>query len=562
MVMIDHLNPANPENETFLNMLQAISIFPLLSLCLPAQEMESTDTVKIQHYLSAAMPSKIHAVEVTGEMVIISGHDNQRASLLEVPFHENGWGKVNPSHIHPITPDSQGNFSISLPRKVQGNDRIYRKWMLAIREKEGWQPLTHSQYPTSIFSANPADTEIKPGRKGLGAMGLDRPISDLDELNISGVTVNIVLNALVRSKPEPNTTPFDFEGHTWHANNQEIHRLDRILQETAKRRILVSAIILIGQPGNSPPGSWHRMVSHPKADASAFFVMPNLHDADGARAFGAALYFLAARYSGSTHGRIHHWIMHNEADQGWMWANAGVLSSLEYLDLYHKSLRMAHLVSRQFNPGAKAFISLTHHWSIAGGKHNHPSKKLLDHLLAFSRAEGDFDWAIAHHPYPQNLTKPRVWEDNQATFSRNTQKITFKNLEVLDDWVRDPAHQFLGKQNRTLHLTEQGFNSPDYSEKSLKDQAAGMAYGWNKVKRLPSITMVHYHNWVDNRHEFGLRIGLRKFPDEPGDPLGKKPIWHFLKAADTPGEAETAKPYLPWIGIQNWEQIMHKGNLN
>ena len=74
--------------------------------------------------------------------------------------------------------------------------------------------------------------------------------------------------------------------------------------------------------------------------------------------------------------------------------------------------------------------------------------------------------------------------------------------------------------------------------------------------------MVHYHNWVDNRHEFGLRIGLRKFPDEPGDPLGKKPVWHFLKAADTPGEAETAKPYLPWIGIQNWEQIMHKGNLN
>lgn len=560
--MIDHLNPANPENETFLNMLQAISIFPLLSLCLPAQEMESTDTVKIQHYLSAAMPSKIHAVEVTGEMVIISGHDKQRASLLEVPFHENGWGKLNPSHIHPITPDSQGNFSISLPRKVQGNDRIYRKWMLAIREKEGWQPLTHSHYATSIFSANPADTDIKPGRKGLGAMGLDRPISDLDELNISGVTVNIVLNALVRSKPEPNTTPFDFEGHTWHANNQEINRLDRILQETAKRRILVSAIILIGQPGNSPPGSWHRMVSHPKADASAFFVMPNLHDADGARAFGAALYFLASRYGSSKHGRIHHWIMHNEADQGWMWANAGVLTSLEYLDLYHKSLRMAHLVSRQFNPGAKAFISLTHHWSIAGGKHNHPSKKLLDHLLAFSRAEGDFDWAIAHHPYPQNLTKPRVWENNQATFSRNTQKITFKNLEVLDDWMRDPAHQFLGKQNRTLHLTEQGFNSPDYSEKSLMDQAAGMAYGWNKVKRLPSITMVHYHNWVDNRHEFGLRIGLRKFPDEPGDPLGKKPVWHFLNAADTPGEAETAKPYLPWIGIQNWEQIMHKGNLN
>jgi len=560
--MIVPLNLANIENGIMVTILQAISIFPVLSLCLLAQDTEGSETMKIQTYLSAAMPSKIQAVDVTAEVVTISGQAKQMASLLEVPFHENGWGKLNPLHIHPITLDGQRNFRISLPRKIQGSDRVYRKWMLAVSDKQGWQPLTHAHYATSIFSANPADTDIKPGRKGLGAMGLDRPISDLDALNISGVTVNIVLNALVRSQPEPNTTPFEFEGRTWHATNNEINRLDRILQETAKRSILVSAIILIGQPGNSPPGSWHRMVSHPKADASAFFVMPNLHDADGASAFGAALYFLANRYSSSKHGRIHHWIMHNEADQGWMWANAGVLTSLEYLDLYHKSLRMAHLVSRQFNPGAKAFISLTHHWTLAGGKHNHPSKKLLDHLLAFSQAEGDFDWAIAHHPYPQNLTKPRVWEDTQATFSRNTQKITFKNLEVLDDWVRDTGHQYLAKQNRTLHLTEQGFNSPDYSEKSLTDQAAGMAYGWNKVKRLPSITMVHYHNWVDNRHEFGLRIGLRKFPDEPGDPLGKKPIWHFLKAADTLSEDEAAKPYLKWIGIQNWDQIMHKGSLN
>lgn len=35
-----------------------------------------------------------------------------------------------------------------------------------------------------------------------------------------------------------------------------------------------------------------------------------------------------------------------------------------------------------------------------------------------------------------------------------------------------------------------------------------------------------------------LRIGLRKYPDEPGDPSGKKPIWHLYRALGTAGEEE------------------------
>ena len=129
-------------------MLQAISIFPLLAFCLLGQK---TDAERIQAYVSRPEESRISSVEVTHEGVKIHGKSGSGASLLEVPFHENGWGKLNPSHIHPIKPDSQGNFSISLPRKVQGNDRIYRKWMLANKEGDGWQPLTHSHYALSLI---------------------------------------------------------------------------------------------------------------------------------------------------------------------------------------------------------------------------------------------------------------------------------------------------------------------------------------------------------------------------------------------------------------------------
>ena len=184
---------------------------------------------------------------------------------------------------------------------------------------------------------------------------------------------------------------------------------------------------------------------------------------------------------------------------------------------------------------------------------------MLEHLLAFSKAEGDFNWAIAYHPYPQDLRNPRTWEDTKATYRLDTPQITFKNLEVLDAWVKLPSTKFLGKYQRTGHLPEQGPNSPDYSQKSLNEQAASMAYAWKKLERLSSIGLFHYHNWIDNRGEGGLRIGLRRFPDDKDDPQGAKPVWKIFQAADTANEDASFEPVKKVIGIQDWKEIQYRG---
>ncbi len=230
------------------------------------------------------------------------------------------------------------------------------------------------------------------------------------------------------------------------------------------------------------------------------------------------------------------------------------------MELYQRSMRIADLISRQYDPHMRPFISLTHHWSNKGEPGWHGSQNLLRLLTRFCAAEGDFPWALAYHPYPQDLTNPRTWEDNQANFTLDSPKITPKNLEVLDAFMKRPEMLYRGEV-RPVHLSENGFNSPDYSEKSLADQAAGMAFAWKKMAPLTSIQVWHYHNWIDNRGEGGLRIGLRKFPDEPGDPGGKKPIWHLYQALGTPREEEAAAPYLKTIGIPSWDQAIHTGEI-
>ena len=86
-----------------------------------------------------------------------------------------------------------------------------------------------------------------------------------------------------------------------------------------------------------------------------------------------------------------------------------------------------------------------------------------------------------------------------------------------------------------------------------------MAIAWKKMEKLSSIKSWQYHNWIDNRKEGGLRIGLRKFPDAEGDPYGKKPIWHLYQAMGTSKEDEVFAPYLKTIGILSWDEVIHKG---
>ncbi len=107
-------------------------------------------------------------------------------------------------------------------------------------------------------------------------------------------------------------------------------------------------------------------------------------------------------------------------------------------------------------------------------------------------------------------------------------------------------------------LSEKVPNSPDYSVRALQEQAAALAYVWPKIRRLDTIEGFQFHNWIDNRREGGLRIGLRRFPDDADDPFGRKPIWHVYRALDTPDESKATAFALPIIGVKDWPEVPYR----
>ena len=151
------------------------------------------------------------------------------------------------------------------------------------------------------------------------------------------------------------------------------------------------------------------------------------------------------------------------------------------------------------------------------------------------------------------MTNPKTWEDSQALFDKNTPLITFKNLEVLNEWAFASENKYKGKKKRVIWLSENGINSRSYSDTDLQIQAAGCAYAWKKVERLKGIDAFIWHNWSDVKEE-GICLGLRKYAVEP-DPLGRKPVWYVYQAAGTSREEEVFKPYLTYIQIKDWDEI-------
>ncbi|MGH8024058.1 MAG: DUF5722 domain-containing protein, partial [Limisphaerales bacterium] len=237
--------------------------------------------------------------------------------------------------VTPLITDGQGNFKITVKRLTasarQRRDRLFSRWAVVCSQDGIWQWLSAARYADSVAVRWRLPAESPRSKKGLSGFSANREYeNDLDELGIASVTVNIVLDQLIHDSSGPHRKAFVFGGRTWFLDKAYVSTLDRTLRETARRHIIVSAIILVAPAGRFPESRYARQLAYPGATPAGIYVMPNLTSRDGFMAFAAALDFLCQRYSRphGRHARIDNWILGNEVDSGWVWTNAGEQTAL------------------------------------------------------------------------------------------------------------------------------------------------------------------------------------------------------------------------------------------
>ena len=344
-------------------------------------------------------------------------------------------------------------------------------------------------------------------------------------------------------------------------NERYLEQLDRQIKPLSEADIVVSLILLYYRSGQA---SLDALMLHPKYDLNAPNNLSafNTSTEQSAAAFSACVEALAKRYSpaNSRHGRVWNYIVGNEVNSHWFWANMGRVTMEEFADDYLRAVRACHIAVRKHSAHARVYISLEHHWNIRypGGdaQQAFAGRPFVEYFTRRAKEGGDFDWHMAFHPYPEDLFNCRTWNDKSATHSSDTPRITFKNIEQLTAFMAQPEILYKGEPRRII-LSEQGFHSTDKDDGQLL-QAAAYAYAYQKIRNADAIDSFILHRHVDHGREGGLNLGLwtrDKNGSHPAQPAEKKKIYEVFKAADTPAWEEAFRFALPVIGIKDWADL-------
>ena len=436
-----------------------------------------------------------------------------------------------------------GNKLLSIPRFDGVYDRALSAWGIEHNGNAiGTRRYLKADEIASKLNAN--TTPIRPrNKKGLSGLSRRGPQQDFVDLGISSVTVNMAITRFITNRPGTNRVPVSVGGDVVYFNPDPFAHYDQILRFTQKHDIVVSAIVLIPSPKNG----WRSPLVHPETDGGTY-AMPDLTSATGAKVYSLVLNEIAKRYSGKTEspGSISNWIAHNEIDFHTVWTNMGRQPRELVTETYYRSMRLIHNIAKQHNPDSRVFASLTHHWNVPDDgrwQQLSPKQFLLD-VQRFCQLEGDFDWGVAYHPYPQSLFAKVAWEDKKISDDFDSPLITMQNLEVLGRFLEQPSMRAADGSMRPVILSEQGFHTDSYDQDAQRHQAASLYWAMKRVQEMPWVESFIYHRWIDHPGEGGLMLGLRTLPTKQNPHGKKKRSWQVYKAIGT-DEEKTAAVGLP-----------------
>ena len=508
------------------------------------------DAEKYLQYLRDWYPNAVTGIRIGETTVTVEGFAADPLNLTELRPHD-------PSHVAKMgrkaATDLLGRFELTFSRLASdsGHDRALSRWRL---DSPNGQPASLARWPDQVEDGIARDLTKAEAetRKGLGGIpDIRAEDHEIFELGIGHATVNLVVDALLHDKAKPGLKPFDFEGSRYFYNSTFLENKVNTVERLTENGVVVSFILLVGNRSES-------RMTHPEAERRGIYSIPNLATEDGAKFYRAAIHFLAERFS-RPEARVSNWIVHNEIDQAGTWTNMGDQPLARYLETYMRSARIVHHTTRLFDPHARVFVSLTHHWakpaSVSGV---YMVRDIVELFSEMARAEGDFEWGLAYHPYPENLRDPDTWADEKPTMGFDTPYITPKNLHVLPAYLKQERFLFEGKE-RAILFSEQGFNTPTLSEADQKRQVAATHYTFRKLDDLPTVEAFHMHRYRDiPEREGGLQMGLldkegnRKLIWEAYATLGTEAGKEFEKIADDllPSSKDTTeieKPRTPNI---------------
>ena len=466
--------------------------------------------------------------------------------------------------------------------RADGTDNLFKKYYL-IQDN---QILCGPFYATEIDSMRSIPSFVEKSKKGL--IHEDNTTFELaKEMGISNTVINLDLAEMVLANEDANGKPidnskrgdtyqFECDGETFYFKADYVKLTDTEVVTYTQMGVNITMTVI----------SWENMVDWTTFPESMAYCRGNhqtmafnTSNERGRKYFQAAMQFIADRYSRSSkYGLVNKYIINNEIDYTYDWSlilpefdENGRYTRADFdvfMEEYARGFRIANMAVKKYNDQAKVVISLTHNWADArADSYDYPldntnrrynsysPKKILDWMNTVEKSRGDYDWAVAVHPYPIGTTSsnPLITDITRTDGTkpvtgdwRTSTWITAVNLELYQQYFEQPVAMYNNKELREVVLTETSVcneNENNVSEevyrRSTYEQAATIAMYYYRAVNLDCITQIAYFQPTDQPV---YKLGLTQ---EDGT---KKPSYDIWKYIDTNLSFSYANRYLKYIG--------------
>ncbi|OMF30781.1 hypothetical protein BK133_16740 [Paenibacillus sp. FSL H8-0548] len=558
-------------NDSWANKIDKIRILPIGAAASKVLEIDKIDfslkNLDVYHYQGKVDSSTISndptKIAISGIVNADYLSNNEGAEVLayELPLYANE-KTVNYAEMTPLASSAAvESFSLTFDTVHNGLSRIYSKLVVVLKNSSDEYVLADKPRYVTNPEALATNTEEYTPTKSIKGLQVQIP-SDAERLGVQHGAINIDYDSMLTlSNRGASSIPYVYEGKTYYFIKNRVNDLDSQIKAMTDNGMAVSAILIAYRTRMNDADSPNKYIIHPDSTADGTVFAPNLTNEAGVGYYGAITSFIAERYSrpDKLYGSVMGYIVGNEVGQNKVWNNMGPKLLDEYVKQYERTVRLTYNIVKSKIENSRVYISLDHFWNAGESPDSewlYDNKAIVDSLNKLAKEGGNYAWNVAFHPYPEDLFNPRTWADTTATNSFDTHRITFKNLQVLTDYLQQSSITFEGEQRRVI-LSEQGFHSGQNTLADQNLQAAAYAYAYYKVKSLPGIDAFIMHRHVDHAQEGGLNLGLWTNLKGQINAAGEeKVLYDVFKKIDTVDSLAVTEFAKSIIGVENWNDAL------
>lgn len=498
----------------------------------------------------------ITSASISGSNVVV------QVSSTDLPSSDDGKYYLYAEKVYETAPSgspvasaqlaASATFSFPLGHYTESS-HLYDKFQVAVLQSGNIVPVTGCRYitnPEVLAKGSPA--RINSGKKGLILDGakIGNGNTESLELGVEQGAYNINLSDFIGGD---RTIPFTYNGKTYYYDKAAVLKYDHCVRTTTNQGIGLTMVLLNTY---SQEDSFMISPSAISGIGKSNYYLMNTSDAQGLENLEAVVAFLAFRYNGQNGlGQIDNWVIGNEVNAKNAWNYSSITDEMQYAQLYADSLRVCYNAIKSNNANATVCISLDQNWTQIHNSTYYSARSMLEAINTVVTNQGNFDWAVAQHPYNYPMTWTSFWTPKDVESASMTQHtfdtgyISMENIDVLTDYMSLPYMRNTKNAVRPILLTEIGYSDTQGEEA----QASAIVYAYQRTMTNSNINMIIFNRQTDSIDEVknGLAVGLTNMEG------GRKLSFEYFKNMNGANAASYINRAASYMGIADWNAAMY-----